>query len=636
MKKLLLAAVALSTVTLSANAQTRMTIHEEFTGENCPPCATTNPPFWALCNSTSPVDNPSKLIHIAYMAPIPSSGWYYMRNQVTNDARRSYYGVTSAPSGKYDGNATGSGHPASFTQAHIDAEAAIPSPFNITVTSAWNSTYDGVVTTVNVTCVTAFSTTGTNFKLRAALCQTDHFDAPPGTNGESHFENVVQAMYPNAAGTTLPASWAVGETHSYTITGTVPSYVEKDEAPFMVVWLQDDVDKNIKQAGKATPLPPVPNDAAVTAVTGSNLTCVPNGPYTVSHSVTLKNSGSTTLTSADIYYRVGTGALTSIPWTGSLATGATITVPMPTVSVTVSGSTYVAIYDSVANPNGVADMSVMNNTKGKAIFLQSTNAAAMPYSTSYESADVAKFYRSDDDNDGNAWGVYTGSATFGKTGTNAAGFECFSYPVGETEIITLPNVAYTSSSALTFWTAYRQYASENDRLEVVYSTNCGTSWTSIWSAAGAGLATGAATTSAFGPTSAEYVQKTVSLSSVPAGAMFAFRATSAYGNNMWVDNVNIATVSSVNEIAGANLAMSVFPNPTKDNAVLSFNLAAQTNVTVAVVDGLGRIVSVVTNGSMGAGNHEVAINTANLASGVYNVMVTTDAGTETQRLSVVK
>lgn len=636
MKKLILAAVALSTVTLSANAQTRMTLHEEFTGENCPPCATTNPPFWTLCNSTTPVNNPAILIHIAYMAPIPSSGWYYMRNQVTNDQRRSYYGVTSAPSGKYDGTATGSGHPASFTQAHINAEAAVPSPFNITVTSGWNATYDGVVTTVNVTCVTAFTTTGSNFKLRAALCQTDNFAAPPGTNGESHFENVVQAMYPDATGTTLPASWAVGETHSYTITGTVPNYVEKDEAPFMVVWLQDDADKNIKQAAKAAPLPPVPNDAAVTAVTGSNLTCVPNGPYTVNHSITLKNSGSTTLTSADLYYKVGTGALTSIPWTGSLATGATATVPMPTVSVTVAGPAYVVIYDSVANPNGSADMSVMNNTRGKAIFLQSTNAAAMPFATSYESADVTKFYRSDDDNDGNGWGVYTGSATFGKTGTNAAGFECFSYPVGETEIITLPNVAYTASSALSFWVAYRQYTTENDQLEVVYSTNCGSSWTSIWSGAGSALATGAATTSSFAPTSAEYVQKTVSLSSVPTGAMFAFRATSAYGNNMWVDNVNIATSSSVNEIAGANLSMSVFPNPTKDNAVLSFNLAAQSNVAVSVVDGLGRTVALVSDGSLGAGNHKIDINTAALAAGVYNIMVTTDAGTQTQRLSVVK
>lgn len=635
MRKLLLAAVALTTVSLTANAQTRMTLHEGFTGENCGPCATTNPAFWALCASGT---NPSKLIHIAYMAPIPSSGWYYMRNQVTNDARRSYYSITSAPSGKYDGNATGSGHPGSFTQAHIDAEAAVPSPFNITMTSAWNSTYDGVVTVVTVNCVTAFATaTPGNFKLRAALIQDDHFDSPPGSNGETHFENIVQAMYPTAAGTTLPDSWTVGETHTYTITGTIPSYVEKDEAPQMVVWLQDDVTKNIKQAAAAPPLGPVPNDAALTTVTSAALECVPNGPYTVSHSVTLKNSGSATLTSATIYYRVGTGALASIAWTGSLATGATEVVTMPTVAVTVAGPGYQVIYDSVANPNGSSDMSVMNNVRGKALFLQSTTATAMPYNTSYESADVGKFYQSDNNNNGNRWGVYTGNATFGKTGTNAAGFESYVYAAGESEVITLPNVTFNATSALNFWEAYCQYnATTDDKLEVVYSTNCGSTWTSIWEAAGAALSTAPISTSAFAPTSARYVQKTVNLTTVPAGAMLAFRGTSDYGNNMWVDDVNISPVVSVNDVAGADLALNVFPNPASDVSAVSFNLLNTTEVNVTVVDGVGRTVAQVAQGNLNAGNHKININTANLAAGVYNVMITTDAGTATKRLSVVR
>jgi hypothetical protein len=310
---------------------------------------------------------------------------------------------------------------------------------------------------------------------------------------------------------------------------------------------------------------------------------------------------------------------------------------MPTVAVTVAGPSYQIIYDSVANPNGSSDMSVMNNVRGKALFLQSTTASAMPYNTSYETADVGKFYQSDNNNNGDRWGVYTGSATFGKTGTNAAGFECYAYAAGESEVITLPNVTFNSTSALSFWEAYCQYdATTDDKLEVVYSTTCGSTWTSIWEAAGATLSTSAISTSAFAPTSAKYVKKTVPLTTVPAGAMLGFRGTSDYGNNMWVDDVNISPIVSVNDVAGADLALTVYPNPATDASTVSFNLRNNAEVNVTVVDGVGRVVAQVAQGNLTAGNHKFSINSANLAAGVYNVMITTDAGTATQRLSVVR
>ncbi len=633
MKKLLLGVVAVSTISMSSFAQARMTLHEEVTGENCGPCAATNPDFWTLCNSGT---NPSKLIHIAYMSPIPSSGWFYLRSKVVNDARRSYYAINSAPSGKYDGTATGSGHPGSFTQAHIDAEAAIASPFNITVTNTWDATYDSVITNVTITCVTAFTTSST-FNLRAALVQTVDFNAPPGSNGETHFENVVQDMYPSAAGTALPTAWTVGMSQSFTIRGKVPSFVEKGKSPFMVVWMQDELDKNIKQAGKATPLPPVPNDASVSAITSPGLVCLPNGSTTVSHSVTLKNTGSATLTSATVYYNLDGGTMMSTPWTGSLATGATAVVTMPMTPVTVAGPMYHYFYDSVANPNGVADQSINNNAGAKNFFFESTNALAMPYTTSYESADAGKFYFSDANNDGETWSTYTSTSGLGHTGTNAAGFEAYSFLAGESEFITLPMVSTSTNSAIDFWVAYCQYdATTDDRLELVYSTDCGANWTSLWDKAGSTLSTSAISTSSFVPSSSQYQQKTVDISAVPAGAMLGFRATSDYGNNIWVDDINIHATSSVNQLATISLDAAIYPNPAKGDATLSFNLTNATNVEVKVVDGLGRTVAVVTNENLKSGMHSFQISTASLAAGVYNVMINTAEGTATERLSVIK
>src|SRR4051812_7788085 len=101
MKKVLLAAAAITTLSMSASAQTRMTLHEEFTGENCPPCASTNPGFWALCDGSG---NPSKLIHISYMVPIPSSGFYCNRTRDIYNRVDRYYGINFAPDGRYDGH----------------------------------------------------------------------------------------------------------------------------------------------------------------------------------------------------------------------------------------------------------------------------------------------------------------------------------------------------------------------------------------------------------------------------------------------------------------------------------------------------------------------------------------------------
>jgi hypothetical protein len=633
MKKILFAALALSALGTQVNAQTRMTLHEEFTGENCGPCASTNPDFWTLCNSGT---NPSKLIHIAYMSPIPSSGWFYMRTKVLSDARLSYYSISSAPSGKYDGGiAAGSGHPASFTQTHIDTRAAVAAPFNMTVAAAWDPSYDSVDVTVNITSVTPV--TGTQ-KLHIAMIQTWNFPTPPGSNGETHFENVVQEMYPSVSGTTLPT---ITGTHTVTLRGKVPNFVDKGAQPRIVAWIQDGSTKEVHQAAQSPVLPGVPLDIAATDVAmASNIMCAANGTTSFPHTVTIKNSGTTTLTSATIYTRVGTtGAWTSTPWSGSLASGATATVPM-TASGTVSGAGYYTVYDSVAAPNGSADQSNGNNVWGKQVFVENNTALPLPYTTSFETTEQGKYYMTDANSNGARWGVYVSgtSTSMGHTGTYAAAYVNYGYPSGESEIITLPKAATTAVSEMTFWSCHAQQNTSNtDKLEVVYSTDCGATWTSHWNLTGTALASAPVTSgSLYIPVASTYVKRTVSLSAVPSGAMLGFRATNGGGNTIAIDDIDVHTTSNVNEVATANLNMNVFPNPATDKASVSFSLSATTEASVTVIDGVGRTVAVINNGKLNAGNHTFDIDTKNLTSGIYSVVVNADGGTFTQRLSVVK
>ncbi len=639
MRKYLLIALAVVAIPVCVSAQTRMTISEEFTGENCGPCAGTNPGFWHLCD-TAP--NLAKIIHISYMEPIPTSGWYYMRTQALSDSRRSYYSISSAPHHIYDGHTPSAssaapGHPGYFTQAEIDAEYAIASPFNITCSNVWNATFDSIITTVNITCVTAY--TAASPYLRAALIHTDNFATSPGSNGETTFENVVQAMYPDATGTSLSGTtWTAGTTRTIVLRGACPNWVDKSDSPSMVVWIQNDADKSIAQAAQAIPLPDVNNDASATnVVPSSSFACANDGSYAFTHTVKLSNTGANTITSADIYYKVDGGSWTMYHWTGSLSIAANATVTMPSATATVAGPGYHYVYDSVANVNATNDPNGANNVYGSSFFVESKTAAAMPYSTSLEGTDYAKHYASNYANDGFGWSVWSGVT--GHTGTYAAKYNCYNASTTVGNIFTLPVVTTSTSAVVDFYVADCQIATTNtDMLEVVYSADCGATWTSIWNMSGTALSTVPVNSSTYyyPAAAAEYVKRRASLSAVPAGAIIAFRATSGHGNNMWLDDINIHSTVAVANVTSAAGDVSIYPNPTTDVATLSFQLSEDNNVNIQVIDEVGRVVKAIANEKMNIGMHSYTISTSDFAAGVYSVIIRTEGGTTTQRLTVAK
>jgi PKD repeat protein len=100
---------------------------------------------------------------------------------------------------------------------------------------------------------------------------------------------------------------------------------------------------------------------------------------------------------------------------------------------------------------------------------------------------------------------------------------------------------------MTFDVAYAAYdATYTDGLQVLISTDCGTTWTSLYNKTGTTVATGnlptaAATTASFVPTTAQWRTETINLNTYVgnAGAILAFRNLADYGNNLYIDNINI-------------------------------------------------------------------------------------------------
>ncbi|MBO2010338.1 T9SS-dependent choice-of-anchor J family protein [Hymenobacter negativus] len=642
MRKLVLVTAIAALGTTAVHAQNRLALYEEFSGENCAPCAASNPGLNTLLAAGT---NPSKVLLIKYQSPIPSAGPIYNAYTTVTNARLSYYSVPFAPYGRLDGTiqgvgTTSPGHVNYLTQADIDNASNLAAPFSATVAHQWTANGDSVRATINLSALQAYAPAGANLKLRVALIEHLRYATAPGTNGETEFHNVVREMYPNAAGTQLSNAWTAGQTQTITLKGRVPSYVDKAAAneTRLVVWIQNDTDKSIAFAMPSTYVA-VPLDMGATQVSlPSALTCAA-GSASVTPSLTLKNTGTTTVTSARIYYKVDATAWLTYNWTGSLAANATAAVAMPALTVT-PGSHVIA--DSVALPNGTVDVNGGNNKITASIVVYNNAGTALPLSTGFENGGALPTnWILFDANANNSNWLLTRSNT-ANIGHNNSTYllyhNNFDYPSGEANYAILPAAVLPTSGTKTleFWQAYAQYATEQDRLEVVYSTNCGTTWTSIWNLAGANLATAPATITRFLPTQSQWLLRTVDVTAVPAGAMLALRATSNYGNSLFVDDItlratNTTAVTNVVAATGTTLA----PNPAADRTDLSFELLKSSAVRVDVIDAIGRIVATPANANMAAGVQHVAINTAALSGGVYSVTIRTAEGSVTKHLSVV-
>lgn len=97
-----------------------------------------------------------------------------------------------------------------------------------------------------------------------------------------------------------------------------------------------------------------------------------------------------------------------------------------------------------------------------------------------------------------------------------------------------------SNPALRFDYAYATYATEVDQLDIYYSINNGNTYSLLLAMPGGPtgiLNTAGASTTAFVPTASQWATKTLAL---PAGTnKVRFRAISAYGNNLYVDNIQV-------------------------------------------------------------------------------------------------
>lgn len=574
MKKNLL--MGLMIVGMGAVAQTpRLSLFEEFTGETCPPCAATNPGLDViLANPT----NTALVVPIKWQVPIPSAPtatWsLYKTNQAEIDWRYKSTagggygypsqwtsttaitsGINSAPTGLFDGQhqwiyGAASDHPFYVSNAVIASAQTPTAAFSITMARAWDNTFSSVNLTISITASAPFTSVG-SLVFRTVMVEKEiHFATQPGTNGEKDFYNVAIASFPTLqGGTAMASTWTIGQTQTFTLNCQVPSYARDKSQIAFVGFIQDDGDRKVAQAVRAG-TDPLANDAKAVSV---------NIPLTCTNSaipqITVKNNGTNPITGFDVTPYVNGVAGTVYNWTGNLAVGASTTFPLSSIAVIGGANTFSFNISSVVG----TDFNLANNGTSTS-FIGVIGYQGTPVAEGFVAATFPPTNWSTYNNyAGTTWARVT-TAGIAPTPGNATKLDFYTgVPDQSVNELMMPPVSFTGANApgMTFDVSNAQWTTpSNDKLEVMVSNNCGASWTTVYSKSGLALETngGVAVSGAFTPTAASQWRNEVV--TFPIGyttnLLVKFVGTCDYGNNLYLDNINLKQCVSQTVTASSN------------------------------------------------------------------------------------
>ena len=294
------------------------------------------------------------------------------------------------------------------------------------------------------------------------------------------------------------------------------------------------------------------NPAGFALDAGISLIITPTGSpcnTSVTPVVRIQNYGTTTLTIATINYDVDSGANNTYSWTGSLATNATEDVTLPTITVSSGSHTF---NSSTSNPNSATDMNTGNDATSQAFTITAGSGAPLPFTEGFEGVTFPPTgWVLNNPNANVTWSRVTTASGFGNSSAcmqmdfysgaeNIQGQSDYLYTVD----IDLSNA--TSPTLMDFNLAYTRYDSAYyDSLYIFGSIDCGVTWQQIYKNGDSGMQTAPDDTVPFTPTSAQWTTESINLDAYNGsnGFQLQFHAKSYWGNNLYIDDINIYTTA---------------------------------------------------------------------------------------------
>jgi hypothetical protein len=219
----------------------------------------------------------------------------------------------------------------------------------------------------------------------------------------------------------------------------------------------------------------------------------------------------------------------------------------------------------------------------------------------------------------------------GGTSTFSAWFDNYSFNLSGSEdrlTTELIDISGMTQPEFSFDVAYAEYVGYEDELKVEISTDCGLTFVpTSYSKKGAVLASGGQSNTDWQPTAAAQWRKDViSLQQyLTAGSVILrFVNVNDYGNNLYVDNVNVSDGPlSVSALASAE-SVAAYPNPGNGLFTVALNQISSKEANIEVFDAQGKLVYFE---SVGQANNKAnhLIDLKNKPKGVYTMKVSTAA-----------
>jgi len=206
----------------------------------------------------------------------------------------------------------------------------------------------------------------------------------------------------------------------------------------------------------------------------------------------------------------------------------------------------------------------------------------------------------------------------------------FSGVAMETPALDIPATGITR---LTFDVAYcRQLPSLSDTLIISATNDCGNTFTNLYYKGGSNLATAPDNLNEFFPADTQWRSETVNLNALAgmSGAQIQFINKSGWGNDLYIDNVNISWTTGINDKTFME-SIRIFPNPVDDELTIDWNGMNHSPVSITIYNSMGEeILSKLypSDSSMIA-----KINVREFAQGLYFIKVSNGVNVVTRKVA---
>jgi hypothetical protein len=289
------------------------------------------------------------------------------------------------------------------------------------------------------------------------------------------------------------------------------------------------------------------SDIVGCSVVNYNITC----PGNFDGKVRVQNRGSSTITSVTVQVTItgagsGTASVTA-PVNLAYGKSAVVTITNPALLLGIGNNT---VTFNITAVNGGADGNAANNSVATNANIAA--ATSLPLAENFVGATYPPTnFTINNPNGNNTWvRNNNGNGNAGSSFIDNYNFNL----VGQIDEVRTVNLDKTGISYITveFDLAHKNFPGFNDRLQVLYSLDCGATWLATsFDRSGAALATAGSSTGSYtSPAAGDWVRQTVNIDLCGNSAsiiQIAWRNTNGYGNNIFIDNINVSGQSpSVN------------------------------------------------------------------------------------------